>query len=85
MAVRYQSSRVDDGPVRVRMKAIAHERRRFGYRRLHVMLRREGFVINHKRLFVLYSEEALKVRQRSGRKRAMGHVVLPRSLRQPTN
>ena len=72
MAVRYRSSRVDAGPVRVRMKAIADERRRFGYRRLHVMLRREGFVINHKRLFRLYREEALKVRRRGGRKRAMG-------------
>ncbi len=41
------------------MKAIAHERRRFGYRRLHVLLRREGYVINHKQLFRLYREERL--------------------------
>ena len=41
------------------MKAIAQERRRFGYRRLHVLLKREGFVVNHKRLFRLYREEKL--------------------------
>ena len=72
MTVRYQTTRPDDGDLRDRMKAIAHERRRFGYRRLHVMLRREGFVVNHKRLFRLYCEERLKVRRRGGRKRAMG-------------
>jgi len=54
------------------MKAIAHERRRFGYRRLHVLLRREGHVVNHKRLFRIYREEKLTVRRRGGRKRAMG-------------
>src|SRR5919109_4481680 len=43
--------------------ALAHERRRFGYRRLHVFLRREGFIVNHKRLFPLYREERLMVRR----------------------
>jgi putative transposase len=51
---------------------LAHERRRFGYRRLHVLLRREGFAVNHKRLFRLYREERLMVRRRGGRKRALG-------------
>src|SRR4030088_389594 len=54
------------------MKAIAHERRRFGYRRLHVLLKREGYMINHKKLFRLYREEKLDVRRRGGRKRAIG-------------
>ena len=54
------------------MKAIARERRRFGYRRLHVLLRREGFEVKHKRLFRLYREERLTVRRRGGRKRAIG-------------
>ena len=72
MTVRYKATRPDDGVLRERMTAIAHERRRFGYRRLHVMLRREGFVVNHKRLFRLYREERLTVRRRGGRKRAMG-------------
>jgi putative transposase len=72
MTVRYQTTRPNDAGLRQRMKAIAHERRRFGYRRLGVLLRREGFVVNHKRLFRLYCEERLKVRRRGGRKRAMG-------------
>jgi putative transposase len=72
MTVRYRSTRADDGPLRDRMKALAHERRRFGYRRLHVLLCREGYVVNHKRLFRLYREERLMVRRRGGRKRAIG-------------
>jgi putative transposase len=62
------------------MRALAHERRRFGYRRLHVLLRREGHVVNHKRVFRLYREEKLAVRRRGGRKRAMGMrapMILP--------
>jgi putative transposase len=72
MTMRYASVRSDDAMLRDRMKAIAHERRRFGYRRIHVLLRREGISVNHKRLFRLYREEKLSVRKRSGRKRALG-------------
>jgi putative transposase len=72
MTMRYRSKRPDDGRLRDRMKALAHERRRLGYRRLAILLRREGYVVNHKRLFRLYREERLMVRQRGGRKRALG-------------
>lgn len=72
MTVRYETSRPNDRELRERMKAIAQERRRFGYRRLLVMLRREGLVVNHKKLFRLYREEKLAVRRRGGRKRAIG-------------
>ncbi len=51
MTMRYKTTREDDASLRERMKAIAREGRRFGYRRLHVLLRREGFEVNHKRLF----------------------------------
>jgi putative transposase len=71
MTVRYRSRRPDDAELRQRLRALAHERRRFGYRRLHVLLRREGFTVNHKRLFRLYREERLMVRRRGGRKRAL--------------
>ena len=71
-SVRYQSTRPDDGPLRARLKALAQERRRFGYRRLHVLLRREGHAINRKRVQRLYREERLMVRRRGGRKRALG-------------
>ncbi|ARO28771.1 IS3 family insertion sequence transposase domain-containing protein [Rhizobium sp. NXC14] len=72
MTIRYETSRSDDHDLRERMKALAHERRRFGYRRIHVLLRREGHIVNHKRLFRLYREEKLTVRKRGGRKRAIG-------------
>ena len=71
-SVRYRATRPDDGALRDRLKALAQERRRFGYRRLHVMLRREGHVVNRKRVQRLYREERLTVRRRGGRKRAMG-------------
>lgn len=70
--MRYETVRQDDAALRERMKAIAHERRRFGYRRLHVLLKREGHAVNHKKLFRLYREEKLTVRRRGGRKRAIG-------------
>jgi putative transposase len=57
MTMRYQTRRTDDVVLRERMKAIGHERQRFGYRRLHVLLRREGYVVNHKRLFPIYRED----------------------------
>jgi putative transposase len=71
-AYRYASKRPDDGEVRTRLRALASERRRFGYRRLHILLTRQGMRLNHKRLFRIYREERLGVRKRCGRKRALG-------------
>jgi putative transposase len=72
MMARYRSRRPEDPRLRERLLALARERRRFGYRRLLIFLRREGFVVNHKRLFRIYREERLMVRKRGGRKRAIG-------------
>ena len=69
---RYASQRPDDDALRQRLKELALERRRFGYRRLYILLRREGVVLNHKKLYRLYREERLMVRKRGGRKRALG-------------
>lgn len=69
---RYASSRSDDAALRERLKSLANERRRFGYRRLHILLKRAGVIVNHKKLFRLYREERLTVRRRGGRKRAIG-------------
>ena len=71
-SVRYEATKSDDSALRERLKALAHERRRFGYRRLHVLLRREGHAVNRKRVQRLYREEKLTVRRRGGRKRALG-------------
>ena len=82
---RYVSIRPDDGHVRARLRSLAAERRRFGYRRLHILLRRESITLNHKRLFRLYREEKLTVRRRGGRKRALGTrapITLPQGPNQ---
>jgi putative transposase len=71
-SVRYRSKRPADTELRARLRDLAHERRRFGYRRLHVLLRREGHRVNWKRVYRLYREERLTVRRRGGRKRALG-------------
>jgi putative transposase len=68
----YALQRPDDGALRVRLRDLASERRRFGYRRLGYLLAREGITPNHKKLLRIYREEGLKVRRRSGRKRALG-------------
>ena len=69
---RYRSTRPDDAELRQRLRELASERRRFGYRRLHILLKREGVVVNWKKLYRLYKEERLTVRKRGGRKRAIG-------------
>ena len=69
---RYASTRPDDGGLRTRLKELASQRRRFGYRRLGLLLARQGVQINHKKLYRLYKEERLTVRKRGGRKRALG-------------
>lgn len=71
-SVRYRSTRPADQELREAMKAVASERRRFGYRRIHVMLLRQGIEMNLKKLRRLYGEERLQVRKRGGRKRALG-------------
>lgn len=81
---RYASRRSDDAELRLRLKVLASERRRFGYRRLHILLKREGVRLNHKKLFRLYREERLTVRRRGGRKRALG-TRAPMTLPQGPN
>jgi putative transposase len=71
-SIRYRSVRPDDSALRARLRELAAVRRRFGYRRLQLLLRREGTVVNHKKLRRLYREERLQVRRRGGRKRALG-------------
>jgi putative transposase len=71
-SIRYRSVRPEDAGLREAMRKVAAERRRFGYRRIHVMLLRQGIAMNIKKLRRLYTEEKLQVRKRGGRKRALG-------------
>ncbi|MDX5370703.1 MAG: IS3 family transposase [Alphaproteobacteria bacterium] len=70
--VRYQSQRAPDTALRGRLRDLANERRRFGYRRLFVLLRREGEASGINRIYRLYREEGLTVRKRKARRKAIG-------------
>ena len=70
--VRYQSRRPPDTELRGRLRELANERRRFGYRRLFILLRREGEPSGINRIYRLYREEGLTVRKRRARRRAVG-------------
>jgi putative transposase len=76
---QYRNRRVDDPALVERLKAIATERRRFGHRRLTIMLRPEGFIVNHKRVHRIYLAHGLQLRSR--RKRGVryvrGNAVVP--------
>ena len=70
--VRYRSRRPADTALRGRLRELANERRRFGYRRLFILLRREGEPSGINRIYRLYREEGLMVRKRRGRRKALG-------------
>jgi putative transposase len=78
---RYASKRSGDEELRTRLRELAAQRRRFGYRRLGLLLKREGIRLNRKKLYRLYKEERLSVRKRGGRKRALGTRAPMRSRR----
>lgn len=65
---QYQPRESNDDVVRDRLKELAAENKRYGYKRLHVLLKREELVINHKRTYRLYREENLQVRTKKRRK-----------------
>lgn len=73
--------RESDGALQDRLRELAAERKRFGYRRLHVLLRREGHVVNHKKVYRLYLEADLSVRRR---KRRRGIAVARQPLKLPS-
>ena len=74
---RYRRRRCEDPRLRQRLRELAEVRRRFGYRRLQVLLGREGWQVNHKRVYRLYVEEKLGLRRKRGRKRSGVRQPLP--------
>ena len=81
--VRYLSRRGGDAELRDAIKRVSRERRRFGRRRIHVMIAQEGFELNHKKVRRICREEKLLVRRRGGGTRALGTgkpMMLPPSL-----
>ncbi len=70
--IRYRSCRPPETELRGKLRDLANERRRFGYRRLFILLRREGETSGVNRIYRLYREEGLTVRKRRARRRAVG-------------
>jgi putative transposase len=70
--IRYRSSRPPDTELRARLRELANQRRRFGYRRLYILLRDEGEASGINRIYRLYREEGLTVRKCRTRQKAVG-------------
>ena len=74
--IQYRTRRGDDGALRARLRALAADRPRWGYKRLHVLLGREGWQVNRKRVFRLYREEGLAVRRRARKRVSVARVPI---------
>jgi len=77
--IRYRSTKTDQAPLRLRIRDLAKTRVRYGYFRIYILLRREGWMVNHKRVYRLYREEGLSLRL----KRPRRHVSAANRERQP--
>jgi putative transposase len=80
---RYRSQAADQTALRLRLRGLAATRVRYGYRRLHVLVRREGWRVNHKRIYRLYREEGLGIRVKRRKKLACASRVLPSPATRP--
>jgi putative transposase len=76
----YRSVARDASVLVMRIKEIANTRVHYGYRRVHVLLRREGFKDNHKRVYRLYRREGLSLRQRRPRRNKSARLRQPKQL-----
>jgi len=65
----YKSRRPSQAGLRKRIREIAETRVRYGYRRIHVLLEREGWQVNHKRVYRLYVEEGLQIRNKRSKRK----------------
>ena len=81
--MRYCSRKPDQSPLRQRIKELAAVRVRYGYRRIHVLLRREGWPVNVKRVYRLYREEGLSLRYKRSKKRVSVPRVTPPPATRP--
>ena len=68
----YRTRRSDPAALRERIREICETRVRYGYRRVHVQLRREGWDVNHKRVHRIYNEMGLQLRNKSPKRRVKG-------------
>jgi len=80
---RYRSIAQDQTALRMRLRDLAAARVRYGYRRLHILLQREGWQVNHKRVYRLYRLEGLSLRLKHRKKRPSHLRVVPPNARAP--
>ena len=81
----YRSVAADQAPLRHRIKEIAATRVRYGYKRIHVVLRREGWRINHKRVYRLYKQDGLSLLERRPRRHRSASQRVPTPATQAIN
>ncbi len=79
-SLRYQSQAKDQGALKLRLRDLAQSRVRYGYRRLHVLLQREGWHVNHKRVYRLYRLEGLSLRLKTSRKKRVSGLRGPKPI-----
>ncbi len=82
-SLRYRSTARDQTALRMRLRDLAAARVRYGYRRLHVLLRREGWHVHHKRVYRLYRLEGVGLRLKQRRKRVSSVRVVPPQATKP--
>jgi len=75
--VRYRSQAKDQSALRIRIRDFATSRVRYGYRRIQILLQREGWKVNHKRVYRLYKQEGLELRLKTRKKK---RAALPRAV-----
>ena len=76
----YRPRRPEQAPLRKRIRELAETRIRYGYRRIHVLLRREGWMVNHKRVRRLYTEEGLQLRNKSPKRKVSAKLREDRAV-----
>ena len=81
--VRYSSTKENEELIAEQIKKIAYEKRRYGYRRIHIILKRTGKKINHKKVYRVYKKLGLKVLKRGGRKRALRIRKIEKPITRP--
>ena len=79
----YQSIARDNAAVLMRMKEITQTRVHYGYRRVHVLLRREGFKDNHKRIYRLYRAEGMSLRYKRPKRNKAAQLRQPKGVGRP--
>lgn len=82
---QYKSTRDDQASLKKRIKEIAETRVRYGYRRIHVLLRREGWVVNPKRIYRLYKEMGLQLRNKTPKRRVKAKLREDRAIATHSN